>query len=89
MKHLSIHVFGKVQGVFFRASTKEKAEELNVKGLVWNNEKGGVSIEAEGEVEDLERFVEWCKKGPRLAHVERCEVTETSLQHFNNFSIRR
>lgn len=89
MKHLSIQVFGKVQGVFFRASTKSKAEELNIKGLVWNNESGGVSIEAEGEGENLERFVEWCKKGPRLAHVDYCEVKETTLQHFKDFSILR
>ena len=54
MKHLSIHVSGKVQGVFFRASTKEKAEEFNIKGNVRNNADGSVSIEAEGEEENLQ-----------------------------------
>ena len=48
MKHLSIHVSGKVQGVFFRASAKGKAEELNIKGNVRNNADGSVSIEVEG-----------------------------------------
>ena len=89
MKHLSIHVSGKVQGVFFRASTKEKAEEFNIKGNVRNNSDGSVSIEAEGEEEDLAQFIEWCKGGPKFAHVERCELKETALQHFKKFSIER
>ena len=89
MKHLSILVFGRVQGVFFRASTKEKAEALHIKGVVWNNEEGGVTIEAEGEEENLKKFVEWCKEGPKSARVDRCEIKETAFQHFKNFSIRR
>ena len=89
MKHLSIHVFGKVQGVFFRASTKEKAEEFKIKGNVRNEADGSVSIEAEGEEENLREFIEWCKRGPKFAQVERCEVQETTLQNFKNFSIER
>jgi acylphosphatase len=89
MKHLSIHVFGSVQGVFFRASTKEKAEALNIKGNVRNNADGSVSIEAEGEDENLRQFVEWCKQGPKLAQVERCEVKDTGIRNFKNFSIER
>lgn len=89
MKHVSIHVFGKVQGVFFRASTKEKAEEFKIKGNVRNDADGSVSIEAEGEEENLRTFMEWCKRGPKFAHVERCEVNEKPLQHFKNFSIER
>ena len=53
MKHLSIRVSGKVQGVFFRASTKDRADELHIKGTVGNNADGSVSIEAEGEDENL------------------------------------
>lgn len=89
MKHLSIHVSGKVQGVFFRASTKEKAEEFKIKGTVRNNADGSVSIEAEGEEDNLIPFVEWCKRGPKFAHVERCEIKETGLQHFKSFTIAR
>ena len=89
MKHVSIHVAGKVQGVFFRASTKEKADEFSVKGTVRNNMDGSVSIEAEGEEEDLDLFIEWCKHGPKFAHVERCEVSEKPIHHFKNFAIER
>jgi acylphosphatase len=89
MRHVSIHVFGKVQGVFFRASTKEKAEEFKIRGNVRNNADGSVSIEAEGEEHDLQEFIGWCKGGPKFAHVDRCEVNEKPLQHFKNFSIER
>jgi acylphosphatase len=89
MKHVSIHVVGKVQGVFFRASTKEKADELGVKGTVRNNMDGSVSIEAEGEEKNLQEFIEWCKQGPKFAYVEHCEVQEAAFQNFKNFSIER
>ena len=89
MKHVSIHVVGMVQGVFFRASTKEKADEFSIKGTVRNNVDGSVSIEAEGEGENLELFIGWCKHGPKFANVDRCEVSEKPLQHFKNFAIER
>jgi acylphosphatase len=89
MKHVSIHVSGKVQGVFFRASTKEKAEEFRIKGTVRNNPDGSVSIEAEGDEENLHQFIAWCKIGPRFAHVDRCELNEKPLQNFKGFSIER
>ena len=88
MKHFSIRVVGKVQGVFFRASTKETADELGIKGMVRNEPDGSVYIEAEGEDETLIRFMEWCKKGPRMARVERCEIDEKGIQNFKNFSIQ-
>jgi len=87
MKHLSIHVSGKVQGVFFRASAKRKAEELNITGNVRNNADGSVSIEAEGEEEDLQQFVEWCKQGPKFSQVERCEVKQGDIRNLKGFFI--
>jgi acylphosphatase len=89
MKHLSIHVSGQVQGVFFRASTKEKADALCIKGTVCNNADGSVAIEAEGEDEQLEQFLRWCRSGPKLAHVDRCDVKEDTLKHYKDFSIWR
>ena len=89
MKHVSIYVKGKVQGVFFRASTKEKADALGVKGTIQNNADGSVTIEAEGEDQHLEQFVSWCRTGPRLARVDLCEVKEESLKDYINFSIVR
>ena len=89
MKHLSIHVSGRVQGVFFRASAKARADELNIRGNVRNNADGSVSIEAEGEEENLRQFVEWCKQGPKFAQVDRCEVKDTDIRNFKSFTIER
>ena len=89
IKHVSIRVSGRVQGVFFRAATKEKADELQIKGKVWNNDDGSVSIEAEGEEQNLERFLAWCRQGPPSARVDRCEIKETTPQHFGRFFIQR
>lgn len=89
MKHVSIRIYGKVQGVFFRASTKEKADELGIHGTVRNENDGSVAIEAEGGEETVGKFIEWCQKGPRLAVVNRCEVTEGELRYFKGFSILR
>ncbi len=88
MKHFSIHVIGKVQGVFFRASAKEKAEALHISGTVRNNPDGSVSIEAEGDEENLMHFVEWCKEGPPLSLVGRCEIKENVLQYSKTFVIK-
>jgi acylphosphatase len=89
IKHVSINITGKVQGVFFRASTKEKADELNVKGFVRNERDGIVYVEAEGNDKDLETFISWCKHGPRLARVERCDVTENQPKGFSDFTITK
>jgi len=87
MKHVSIRIYGRVQGVFFRASTKELAEQLAIHGSVRNERDGSVAIEAEGDEEAISKFIEWCQKGPKLAMVDRCDVTEGEVQNINGFSI--
>ena len=89
MKHVSIRIYGRVQGVFFRASTKEKADELEISGNVRNEYDGSVAIEAEGEDEAIAKFVDWCRKGPRLAEVERCDVEDGEVQNLRGFPILR
>lgn len=89
MKHFNIRVSGKVQGVFFRASAKEKAQGLNLKGFVRNDQDGSVYIEAEGEAEKLNLFMVWCGKGPASARVDHCQVNEAPLKDFKNFAIQR
>ena len=76
MKHYKIQVRGKVQGVFYRKSTKEAAEFLGVKGWVKNLPDGSVQIEAQGEGQSLLKLVEWCQKGPKNAVVKGVEVKE-------------
>lgn len=88
MKHLNVLVKGKVQGVYFRASTKAVADQLGVKGFVLNQPDGTVYLEAEGDAMALDFLLDFCKEGPYDAEVEAVEVTETSeLKHFKNFEV--
>lgn len=89
MKHFDIIVSGKVQGVFFRASAKEAAERLGVKGFAQNQSNGSVYIEAEGVEERLTKFVDWCKQGPPRAQVTDVELTEGAVKNFERFEIKR
>lgn len=86
---ISIIVKGKVQGVFFRQSTREKAIELGLSGEVKNEEDGSVSIIATGYEEQLQVLIEWCKNGPPKAIVTSVYTKPLPLQHFNNFIIIR
>lgn len=89
MKHLNIRVSGKVQGVFFRASAKEQADELGVKGFVRNEPNGDVYIEAEGDEEQVKIFSDWCKRGPNRARVDSFKIEEADLKNFASFEVRR
>ncbi len=87
MKHLNIIVTGKVQGVFFRASTKAVADQLGVKGMVKNMKDGSVYIEAEGDEFSLESFLEWCHEGPEKAKVENVEISPAEMKNYRNFEV--
>jgi acylphosphatase len=64
---------GRVQGVFFRASAREKAERLGLTGWVSNCPDNTVEIIVEGGVEEVSDFCQWCQHGPPYAHVSRVE----------------
>jgi len=86
-----VHIFvsGLVQGVFFRAETKVRAEELVLFGWVRNLEDGRVEILAEGEKEKLEKLVEWAKRGPEAARVDGIDVAWQEYKNqFKHFKIR-
>lgn len=87
-KHYNITVSGKVQGVFYRASTKEKAEQLGIKGFVRNQSDGTVYIEAEGEVSQLDAFIDWCKIGSKFSKVENVHFSPSDIVSFSNFDIQ-
>ncbi|MBK0382715.1 acylphosphatase [Pedobacter sp. SD-b] len=87
MKALRITVFGRVQGVFFRASTKAVADQIGVKGFVKNLKDGSVLIEAEGEDIFMQDFLDWCKYGPDDARVDDAIVEEIEVQNHQNFNI--
>jgi acylphosphatase len=87
MKHLDITVKGKVQGVFYRASTKAVADQLGIKGYVKNEPGGDVAIAAEGDNVSLEMFLEWCHEGPQGAVVTSVESHEGELKNYRNFDL--
>jgi len=90
--NVRVHVFvtGKVQGVFFRSSTKNKADELDLTGWVRNLLDGRVEAVFEGEEEKVEKMVEWCRKGPEYARVTGVEVIpEPYKGEFSVFLLRR
>lgn len=82
-------VYGRVQGVFFRAFVAEQANELGLIGYVRNLPWGGVEVVAEGERKQLERLIDYLKVGPPDAKVEKV-VTNWSgyTGSYSRFRIR-
>lgn len=89
MKSVSITVTGKVQGVFFRASAKDIADRLNVKGFAQNMPDGSVYIQAESDEDNLKQFIDWCQQGPPRASVSNVNIIEAELKSFQRFDIKR
>ena len=85
---IQIIVHGRVQGVWFRAGTKEKAGELGIFGWVKNRPEGTVEIHAEGEKSQIDNFIFWCRKGTPAANVTSVDLASISLQNFTSFEIR-
>lgn len=83
-----LHVHGKVQGVYYRASAQQKARQLGVNGYVKNLENGIVYIEVEGTDDAINQFIEWCQLGPSSARVEDVDVSfDTSTTGYSTFQI--
>ena len=80
---------GFVQGVYFRQSTKAKANELGITGEVRNKPDGTVHINATGVRSKLNELIEWCWKGPDDAVVRNVKIEEIPLTSFSGFSIVR
>lgn len=74
LKQVQMFVRGRVQGVFFRASTQREAKRLGLTGWVRNRPDGSVEILAEGEEDSLKELIAWAQKGPSAARVERVDV---------------
>lgn len=89
IKHLNIKVSGKVQGVFFRLTTKAVADQLGVKGIARNQSDGTVYIEAEGDDFALDSFLDWCREGPEKAKVENVSYDVAEVKNYRNFEVIR
>lgn len=83
-------VSGRVQGVFFRASTREQAMALGLTGWVRNLPDGRVEIVAEGPRDRLDALVSWCREGPPFSRVEHLDVSwEQFRGEFSSFGVTR
>ena len=89
MKTIRLTIKGQVQGVFYRATAKDVADLIGVKGWVRNLPDNNVEIIATATEEILQKFINWCKQGPPKAKVDDVIVEETTLQEFNGFKIIR
>ena len=81
-------VRGRVQGVFFRDTTRRRAEAAGVAGWVGNRMDGAVEAVFEGEPGAVEQLVEFCRRGPSRADVASVEVSEEEPEGLAGFEVR-
>ena len=85
-----LKIAGRVQGVYYRASTAQQAQGLGLTGWVMNRPDGSVEAVAEGARHKLEELIAWCREGPPGARVLDIDIRwETPENNFHRFSIRR
>lgn len=90
MERLELLIEGKVQGVFYRASTMEQAQSLNLVGMVQNLPQGMVEVIAEGTRGALEELEKWCHHGPPAAKVTNVSSRwRESTGEFKTFYVKR
>jgi len=90
MPKVRIHAFvsGIVQGINFRSNTRRVAQSLGVTGWVKNLPNGRVEVVAEGEEEKIEGLVNFLKRGPFLARIDKLELVREGYKgEFQNFDI--
>lgn len=81
-------VHGHVQGVFFRETTRRRAQAAGVAGWVRNNRDGSVEAVFEGAPEAIERLVAFCREGPRGARVDWVDVSSEEPEGLVGFDVR-
>ena len=88
-KRMHVIVEGRVQGVFFRASTRDEAVRLGLAGWVKNRRDGAVEAIIEGESQAVGKMLEWFHKGPPNAEVDKVQsIEEPSVNGEEGFEIR-
>jgi acylphosphatase len=87
-KKVYVIIYGKVQGVWFRVNTKNKADELGIYGWVKNTDDGKVEAVFEGDEKKITKMIEWCSIGPSQAKVIKIEILKKKyIKEYNDFSI--
>jgi acylphosphatase len=81
-------VHGQVQGVFFRDSARRRASQMGVAGWVRNCPDGTVEAVFEGDTDSVAAMVDWSRRGPRGADVDRVEESEEAPEGLTGFSVR-
>ena len=81
-------VSGRVQGVFFRDSCRERAEEAGVSGWVRNRSDGRLEACFEGDEGAVARVVEWCRRGPSGADIDSVDVSDEDPKGESGFHVR-
>ena len=76
MRRVRLSASGSVQGVFFRASTRDEARQRQVTGWVRNAADGTVEAEVQGSAEAVDAMIEFCRRGPGHARVDQLDVEE-------------
>ena len=90
VERLELLIEGRVQGVFYRASTLEQAQSLNLVGMVQNLPQGMVEVIAEGNRGALEELEKWCHHGPPAADVKHVSAKWLNATgEFKTFSVKR
>jgi len=84
-----ITIKGRVQGVYFRQHTAERAVELGITGFVQNLPDGSVYCEAEGSFDNLQHFLDWCGIGSPMSDVKSVDVEMTEKMGFVVFEVRK
>ena len=89
MERAHVYISGRVQGVFFRANTRDKAVALGLTGWVRNRVDGRVEAVFEGEKEKVDEMLKWCHEGPRFSEVDEVGVEfEKPSGEFTGFEVR-
>jgi acylphosphatase len=81
-------VSGRVQGVFFRDTTRRRAESAGVAGWVRNTPEGAVEAVFEGEPAAVDKLVEFCRRGPSRAEIAAVEVMGEQPEGLSGFEVR-
>ena len=88
MKRVRVCASGRVQGVFFRAEARARAESLGLSGWVRNPTDGTVEAVFEGDPGRVESMVEWCRRGPTGARVDELDIAREEPTGETGFRVR-
>ena len=88
-RRVHVYVSGRVQGVYYRATTRDTARDHGVDGWVKNLDDGRVEAVFEGDPDDVEAMIDFCHEGSSRARVDDVDVTEEEPGSLDRFEIRR